>query len=552
MALHSIIQTEAWRLALEKYGAATGLTVVVFESPEHLILGPIHSTVLFEAIAREQDAPPMFLECVRQCLCQNTTTPTIVDDNGVAVLGIRLSLAGQEIGAVVAGYALTNFPEEAIVQRFSQRHGLQISALWRTIRRQAPLTRRRLEIYTDLLGALTETLLSENVRSQQHQDAATRLAEAVRAKDEFLAMLAHELRNPLAPIRIAMQVLAAPETSNRSLSDSAFCRAREIVDRQVQHLTRLLDDLLDVSRITTGKIDLRKETIDLATVVANALDESRSQLDERGHALSVSLPDEPILIEADLDRLEQVITNLVNNAAKYTPPQGHIGVTVSREGGEAVLRVRDDGVGMSADVVPRVFDLFTQADRSLARSEGGLGIGLTIVRNLVELHGGTVTATSEGPGLGSEFVVRLPLGTVRRAPAAVSPREETVIPRLRILVVEDNADGRDILRTMLEVEGHEVHVAEDGLSGVETARTVRPHVALIDIGLPGLDGYEVGKRIRGEQGNSIRLVALTGYGQAEDRRRSREAGFDAHLVKPVAPDQLREALVERSKRSSAA
>ena len=277
---------------------------------------------------------------------------------------------------------------------------------------------------------------------------------------------------------------------------------------------------------------------------------SRSLLDERKHSLSVSLPNEPVFIEADPVRLEQVITNLVNNAARYTPPSGHIDVTVTRQNADAVLRVRDDGIGMPDDLVPRVFDLFTQADRSLARPGGGLGIGLTIVRNLVELHGGTVTAASDGPGRGSEFVVRLPLGSVREeAPAAVPAEKPFVIPRLRILVVEDNVDGRAILRTILEADGHEVYEAGDGPSGVETARAVRPDVALIDIGLPGFDGYEVAKRLRDEQGNSIRLIAVTGYGQAEDRRRSCDAGFDVHLVKPVAREQLRGVLVEgRSER----
>jgi CheY-like chemotaxis protein len=405
-------------------------------------------------------------------------------------------------------------------------------------------------VYAELLGAVTETLLSENVRAQQYQDAATRLAEAARMKDEFLAMLAHELRNPLAPIRIAVQILTAPDMSNSSISQSSLRRAREIVDRQVQHLTRLLDDLLDVSRITTGKIELRKQPVELATALANALEVSRSLLDERKHSLSVSLPNEPVFVEADPLRLEQVITNPVNNAARYTPPSGHIDVTVTRQNADAELRVRDDGIGMPADLIPRVFDLFTQADRSLARPGGGLGIGLTIVRNLVELHGGTVTAASDGPGRGSEFVVRLPLGSVREdAPAAVPAGESIVIPQLRILVVEDHVDGRAILRTLLEADGHEVYEAGDGPSGVETARAVRPDVALIDIGLPGFDGYEVAQRLRDEHGHSIRLIAVTGYGQAEDRRRSRDAGFDVHLVKPVARGQLRGVLVEgRSER----
>jgi signal transduction histidine kinase len=434
--LRDVIQAEAWGVALEKYGAATSMTIFVYEAFEHLLLGPIHPTAIFEAVSQKRDVPPMFVDPVRQCLSQDSMS-TIVDEDGVAVFGVPLSLGGENIGAVIAGYGLTSFPEEATVRRFSQRHRLPLASVWPVLRRQAPLTRRRLELYAGLLRTLTETLLSENVRAQQHREAARKLAGAARAKDEFLAMLAHELRNPLAPIRIAMQVMSKPETANPSLQ-----KAREIVDRQVAHLTRLLDDLFDVSRITQGKVDLRKETVNLATVVANALEVSRSLIEERKHCLSVSLPEDPIFVEADPVRLEQVITNLVNNAARYTPPSGHIAVAVIRQNAEAVLCVRDNGIGMSADDVSRVFELFTQADRSLARSEGGLGIGLTIVRNLVELHGGTVTAASDGPGHGSEFVVRLPLGRAGGAPAVAHAEEETIIPRLRILVVEDNADSR--------------------------------------------------------------------------------------------------------------
>jgi signal transduction histidine kinase/ActR/RegA family two-component response regulator len=534
--LHTVIQPDAWRVALEKYGGATGMTVAVYEAPATPILGPVHSTPFFEAVNGGREAPVMFADCVRACLAQNDI-PVIVEDHGVAVIGVRLMLGGAAVGAVVAGYGLTAFPDEAMVRRFTQGHGLGMLPVWRAIRRQAPLTSQRLGIYAELLVALTETLLSENFRSQQHQQTAARLVEAVQAKDQFLAMLAHELRNPLAPIRIATQLISMRETS------PPIQKAREIIERQVGHLARLLDDLFDVSRITSGKVELRKESVNLATVVANALESSRGIIQERTHSLSVSLPEEPVFLDADPMRLEQVITNLVNNAARYTPQHGHIAVTVTRENTEAVLRVRDDGAGIPADMLPRVFDLFTQADRSLARSEGGLGIGLTIVRNLVERHGGTVSVESDGPGRGSEFIVRLPLGSSREAPLEPSVKDVAVMPRLSILVIEDNADGREMLREMLEVEGHQVRVAEDGPSGLEMAWSARPDVALVDIGLPGLDGYEVGRRIRAKLGTSVRLVALTGYGQANDRRHSRDAGFDAHLVKPVTPEQVRDALV---------
>jgi CheY-like chemotaxis protein len=354
-------------------------------------------------------------------------------------------------------------------------------------------------------------------------------------------MLAHELRNPLAPIRIATQLIGQSRVSPSDIEN-----ARAVVERQVGHLVRLLDDLLDVSRITRGNVELQKESVDLATVMATALEASRPLIEERGHNLTVSLPEDPVQLQADPIRLAQVVTNLLNNAAKYTLPHGHIRVAAVLEGRHVVLRVRDTGIGMAPELVTRVFDLFVQGDRSLARTAGGLGVGLTIVRTLVELHGGTVSATSEGPGRGSEFLVRLPVSnkaseTIRAAPpAVVSP-----LPPLRILVIEDNADMRALVRAMLNRDGHRVEVADGGASGLEMARSVRPDVVLVDIGLPDLDGYEVGLRIRGILGQSVRLIALTGYGQAEDRERSRDAGFDAHLVKPVSEQLLREAMAGR-------
>jgi signal transduction histidine kinase/ActR/RegA family two-component response regulator len=464
----------------------------------------------------------------------------IIEDHGVAVIGIRLSVDREPVGALVAGYCLTAFPEEALVRRFTVNHGLVSSPVWRAIRRQAPLTKPRIDMFADLLAALAEALLSESLRSRQYEEAAARLAETVQAKDGFLAMLAHELRNPLGPIRIAMQIIGISAPSNPKVE-----KARQIVDRQVGHLARLLDDLFDVSRITTGRVELRKEAVNLATAVANALEASHALIQERGQALSVSLPEEVLWVDADPLRLEQVIANLVNNAARYTPAAGHISLNVRRENADVVLRVQDDGVGITAEMLPRIFELFTQADQSLARSNGGLGIGLTIVRNLVELHGGTVTATSDGPGRGSEFVVTLPLGRARAFVDKPREKDGTAVPALRVLIIEDNADSREMLRTMLEFERHRVDVADDGPAGVEMARVMRPDVAVIDIGLPSLDGYEVCRQIRNELGSSVRLIALTGYGKPEDRRRSEEAGFDAHLVKPVTFEQVSEALVKR-------
>jgi PAS domain S-box-containing protein len=364
------------------------------------------------------------------------------------------------------------------------------------------------------------------------------LKEADRRKDEFLAMLAHELRNPLAPIRNAVQIMRLLGSA-----DSRLEQAREMIERQVVHMTRLVDDLLEVSRITRGKIKLQIEPVDLVAVVARAVETSRPLIDARQHDLTIALPPEPIRLEADATRLAQVISNLLNNAAKYTENGGRIWLTVDHEGGEAVVRVRDSGIGIPPDLLQRIFDLFAQADRSLDRSQGGLGIGLTLVKNLVEMHGGSVTAHSNGPGKGSEFVVRLPLSPYHdnaNALATSSAATPADIPcPHRILVVDDNRDSAESIALLLKLWGHDVRTAPDGATALETVRAYRPQVVLLDIGLPNVNGYDVAKQLRQEFGrDGLLLIAVTGYGQSEDRRRSAQAGFDHHLVKPVSPEDL--------------
>jgi len=363
------------------------------------------------------------------------------------------------------------------------------------------------------------------------------LAGADRRKDQFLAMLAHELRNPLAPIRNAVELMRQVETI-----DPAFQPSREMVERQVKHLARLVDDLLDVSRITQGSIRLRKEAVELGSVVERAIEATRPLIDSRAHDLKVQLPTDQIHLEADPTRLEQILTNLLNNAAKYTMPGGQIRVTAALEGDEAVVRVRDNGIGVPPDVLDRVFEPFVQSEGSLARSEGGLGIGLTLVRSLVEMHGGTVEANSPGLGQGSEFVVRLPANVpVEKGPSSL-PEADAPFPSrgLRVLVVEDNVDAAESLSALLRLWGHEVRMVHDGLAAIDAAREQHPEVVLLDIGLPGLDGYQVAKRLREDSSmDGALLVAMTGYGQPEDRRRSREAGIHHHFVKPVEPFVLR-------------
>ena len=372
--------------------------------------------------------------------------------------------------------------------------------------------------------------LADNLRA-----LARDLSEADRRKNEFLAMLAHELRNPLAPISNAARALRL------GIGDGATVRtASEMLERQVGQLSRLVDDLLDVSRISRGKIELRRSRVELAPIVHQAVEALRPAVTLMRHELTVELPDAPIVVDADATRLAQVIGNLVNNAGKFTNAGGHISLVVSRDGAEAVIRVRDDGIGIAAEHLPRVFDMFAQVDTSLERSRDGLGIGLTLVKTLVELHGGSVAAASDGPGRGSEFTVRLPLtDEVRPAEPREPAGPAAHAPARRVLVVDDNLDGAESLALLLRFAGHQVEVAHDGQLALAVAERFRPDVALLDIGLPGLNGYEVCQRLRRESwGRTMTIVALTGWGQDEDRRRSSEAGFDSHMVKPVDPPAL--------------
>ncbi|HKU70246.1 MAG TPA: ATP-binding protein, partial [Burkholderiales bacterium] len=361
--------------------------------------------------------------------------------------------------------------------------------------------------------------------------------EADRRKDQFLATLAHELRNPLAPIRTSLDILRMAQMPPLAAD------ACSIMERQMTHLVRLVDDLMEVSRITRGKIELRVETVDLASVIASAVETSRPLIDAGRHKLSVSLPGEPLMIEGDPVRLSQVFSNLLNNSARYTDPGGRISIEAWRADGSIVITVRDTGVGIRPEALPRVFEMFAQAHATDVRAQTGLGIGLTIVRSLVELHGGSVSAESEGPGRGSRFSVRLPLAA-RGGTAAVVPISHAARFRKqrRVLLVDDNRDAADSLRVLLQTRGAEVRVAYDGASALEALEHFRADVAILDLGLPGMDGFEVARRIRERTGGSCSLIALTGWGQEEDRRQTEAAGFSHHLVKPVSIEALQATL----------
>ena len=381
----------------------------------------------------------------------------------------------------------------------------------------------------------------------ERKQAEEKAREAVRRRDEFLAILSHELRNPLAAISNAVSVLGSGKLDGRT-----FDKARGVIERQCGQISRLLEDLLDVSRVTRRKMELRKECLDLCTVIADAVDVVRPQIDTARQKLVVTTAPAPIAVDGDPVRLQQILVNLLSNASKYSQADDSIELFAEVDQSEAVIRVRDYGIGLSAEMLEAVFEPFVQLQSSLDRAEGGLGLGLAIVDGLVRLHGGAVRAASDGKGKGSEFSVRLPLSN-----SEPKNQRTRAVPRmdgpLRILIIEDNADVRSMLKTLLEFAGHQVEIAGDGLRGVEMISTQHPNVALVDIGLPGLNGYELARKIRADKDClDVFLVALTGYSQPSDRQRALSSGFHAHLAKPVDLEQLRQilSLVRDSNRSA--
>ena len=379
-----------------------------------------------------------------------------------------------------------------------------------------------------------------NMDITERKQAEEALRDGDRRKDEFLATLAHELRNPLAPIRNGLQVLKLARGDCEAVEQT-----RAMMERQVGQMVRLIDDLLDLSRIRQGKVELRKERVELGAAVDNALETSRPLIEGSGHHLTITVPPDPINVDGDVTRLAQVFTNLLNNAAKCTEKGGHVTLTVERQGSEAVVSVRDTGVGIPPHMLPKIFDMFTQVDGSLEKSQGGLGIGLSLVKGLVEMHGGSVEARSDGHGTGSEFVVRLPvvLASISKQRDDSGGEVVSSAARRRILIVDDNRESAISLAKLLEIMGNETQTAHDGLEALDLAAAFRPDVMLLDIGMPKMNGYDTARHIREQAwGSYIVLVALTGWGQDEDRRKSQEAGFNLHMVKPVEPQALEELL----------
>ena len=483
-------------------------------------------------------------------------TASVLSDAGIGSLlafdaqAVVDELASGGAGAVlVAQEALTEEALEVFLRAVSaQRAWSDIPVVLIASEDASERSHRRTLEIVDVLGHVTlldrpvriislvsavRVAIRARRRQYEARDLLVRLQEGVEQRDRFLAMLGHELRNPLTAIRYAAE----------TLPPDARSRHRDVIQRQSRHLARIVDELLDVARLTSNKVTLHRTVVDLRSLVESCVEAAR--VGNPGSALTIASPDAEVPVDIDTVRMEQVITNVLVNAIKYTPRGGKIRVSVCRDDGGALVSVEDDGVGVSAEMLPRIFDAFTQVDSSLDRARGGLGLGLTVVRGLIELHGGSVRALSEGLGRGTRFEIRLPLAPALRAVPVeeAAPRRSVLIAHARrVLIVEDDADIRDLLQETLEDEGHIVCTAPDGAAAIAQARAARPEVALVDIGLPGMTGYDLARTLRAQFGGAIFLAAMTGYGLPLDRQMANEAGFDVHLTKPVEIERVQQLL----------
>jgi signal transduction histidine kinase/CheY-like chemotaxis protein len=555
-----LLDPAVWQESLEKYARATNLAVALVDVDGRQ-LGPcVNPRPTWSLLRGRRPSgadpcpfcliPPQPRGCFTDALTKGGFRTTR-DRTGLVHVTVPLVLGEHVLGVLLAGQVFDQYPEPSVLEHVAAKLGLPPEKVWQLARLEQPVKRATMHVYADLLATLGNTFLrtrydaiieaqrlAEMTRLRDMLQQRTQdLTEADRQKDTFLATLAHELRNPLAPIRNAAHILQL-----KSPPEPELHWGLNVIERQLGQMTRLIDDLLDLSRVTRNTLVLHQERLYLAESLQLAVETSRPLIEASGQEFAVTLSEEPIPLDADRIRLAQVIANLLNNAAKYTERGGHIRLTAERQGGEAVVTVRDTGIGISAEMLPRIFEMFMQGDRSQDRSQGGLGVGLTLAKRIVELHGGTIAAHSAGPGQGSTFTVRLP---VADEPSPVRPRasreraQTAPAASRRILVVEDERISAASLDRLLRLKGHETRTAYDGLEAVSVADAFRPDVVLLDIGLPKLNGYEVAQRIRQQPwGRGMVLIALTGWGQDTDRHRSQAAGFDHHLIKPVDPTAL--------------
>jgi signal transduction histidine kinase/ActR/RegA family two-component response regulator len=535
----SIFELDRGRAALEKYAAANHLTVEVYGADGRRVAGPVHRTPAFDLFSRGE-GPVMFATCARQCLSQSDPgLPIVVEEHhGLAVVGTTLVLGGEIAGAAVAGYALTTHLSYREVVRLARDCRLPFDDVWTVTRKELPVSRSRLPLRGELLGILANMLLSEHCRSRQLEETSLRLAEAAEAKDKFLAVLSHELRTPLTGI------LGYAALARRGKLDAATKRALEVIERNAKLQTRLIDDLLDVSRIISGSLRLQIRPTALGPVLAVAVANARPGAESKGLRLDLVGDPSAAMVAGDPVRLQQIVSNLLVNAVKFTPSGGTVEVRLEKRRSEATIVVRDTGAGIRPEFLPYVFDRFRQDDATEARSHGGLGLGLAIVRHLVDLHGGSISAASPGEGHGATFTVTLPALVGAEPPLEVASPDDgssdapPTLRGLRVLVVDDDVDARDLFTRALEHYDARVTAVASAGAALTMLERWKPHVLVSDIAMPEESGYVLMRKIRrlpAEQGGTVPALALTAYAGANDVKLALSAGFSAHAAKPIEP-----------------
>ena len=527
---NAIFDSDAWRTALDKYAEATGLTVRLYGTDAAVALDSTHVTPLVALFREHGFDPGMFDACARRCLQQTYSRPMVFADEqlGLTVIGTSLVLEDVVVGAAVAGYALAEFPNTSAVQRWAQSTRLPFYRLWEIMRKKSPVSERRLVLHGDLLKVLGDALLRESYRTQQYQDAVLKLKAAAAAKDDFLAVLSHELRAPLAPIVGWAGVMKKSETLEHVRA------AAEAIERSALLQSRMVDDLLDTSRIAHRAISLDLQTQDLPALLRAAVEMSTQEIRKQAIRLEFTDSPQPLFVRGDAGRLQQVFRNIISNAVKFTPDAGSIRIAIGEVAGAAQITVADSGVGITPEFLPFVFDIFRQQEQGLRRKYDGLGIGLSLVKQLTELHQGTVAISSAGIGTGTEVTIRLPL--VAEAPDRLDRPAESglaagAISGLSILVVEHSEDAREFLRILLERLGATVSTARDGAEALDTTLYFAADVVLCDVRLPRMDGYEFMRELRKRPVHPP-VVAMSGLASEDEVRRTREAGFHSHIKKP--------------------